>query len=215
MTVHGAKGLEAPVVILADTTTQPQGPAIHQPRLFTLACKDAPPQAPGHLVWSARKDDDIAIIATARAASLEAAENEYRRLLYVAMTRAADRLIVCGATTLRGKPPSCWYELIAEALKPPTSVAELADDGEGEVWRFRKAPPEAVAAAAVAAKTTPLPALPAWLKSDAPVEAPATMPVSPSSAYDEATPPRSAAASGRRANRRCRGRGASATAIAA
>ena len=37
MTVHGAKGLEAPIVILADTTTEPQGPIQHQPRLLTLA----------------------------------------------------------------------------------------------------------------------------------------------------------------------------------
>ncbi len=42
MTVHGAKGLEAPFVILADTTTAPAGPAQRQPRLLTLPVTDAP-----------------------------------------------------------------------------------------------------------------------------------------------------------------------------
>ena len=45
MTVHGAKGLEAPVVVLADTTTEPAGPPIHHPKLFSLPAQAA---APGH-----------------------------------------------------------------------------------------------------------------------------------------------------------------------
>jgi ATP-dependent helicase/nuclease subunit A len=189
MTVHGAKGLEAPIVILADTTTPPQGPPQHQPRLLTLTPDGAPPDVPGHLVWSARKDDDVAITAAARAAAVGAVEDEYRRLLYVAMTRAADRLIVCGATTLRRKPDGCWYDLVVEALKPPASVAEPADDGDGEVWRYRKTAPEfdaAVALAPTAAAATAQ-ALPPWLETNAPIEALANVPVSPSSAYDEAT----------------------------
>jgi ATP-dependent helicase/nuclease subunit A len=150
-----------------------------------------PPDAPAHLVWSARKDDDVDIIAQSRAAVLAAAENEYRRLLYVAMTRAADRLIVCGATTLLGKPKGCWYDLVYDALQPPTSTTEPADDGDGVVLRLRKAPPmaeTAAVAAAAPAVATPAEALPPWLEADAPAEAPLRVPVSPSSAYDEATP---------------------------
>jgi ATP-dependent helicase/nuclease subunit A len=198
MTVHGAKGLEAPVVILADTTTPPQGPTQHQPRLLTLAPTGAAPDAPGHLVWSARKDDDIAIIAAAREATIGAAENEYRRLLYVAMTRAADRLIVCGATMSHGKPDGCWYDLIAAALMPPVSIEEPADDGDGQVWRFRKAPPEPDPTLAPGPPNAEAPAatLPAWLTTDAPAEAPTIVPLSPSSAYDEATPAPSAAGMG-------------------
>ena len=49
MTVHGAKGLEAPIVILADTTTPPAGPAQRQPRLLDLATDGA--GTPGHFVW--------------------------------------------------------------------------------------------------------------------------------------------------------------------
>ena len=46
MTVHGAKGLEAPVVVLADTTTVPAGPMQYQPRLFPIAARNAAPDTP-------------------------------------------------------------------------------------------------------------------------------------------------------------------------
>ena len=95
MTVHGAKGLEAPIVILADTTTPPKGPK--EPRLLQLPIANAPPDTPDRLVWAGRKADDVAPVAAARAAAVRAAEDEYRRLLYVAMTRAADRLVVAGS----------------------------------------------------------------------------------------------------------------------
>ena len=57
MTVHGAKGLEAPIVILADTMTPPAGP--RPPRLLKLA--------DGAMIWVGRKDDDVAPVAAARA----------------------------------------------------------------------------------------------------------------------------------------------------
>src|SRR6202030_2605681 len=95
MTVHGAKGLETPIVILADTTTPPAGPPQRQPRLLPLAVPAAAPDTPRPLVWLGRKDDDVPLTANARSAASQAAENEHGRLLYVAMTRAADRLVVC------------------------------------------------------------------------------------------------------------------------
>src|SRR5262249_14688879 len=48
MTVHGAKGLEAPIVILADTTTEPAGPP--RPRLLKITA-DGSPGAPVRMVW--------------------------------------------------------------------------------------------------------------------------------------------------------------------
>ena len=87
MTVHGAKGLEANTVILADTTTPPGGP--RDPRLFALGKAE--------IVWAtARASDAPADGRCARRARKREARDEYRRLLYVAMTRAAERLIVCG-----------------------------------------------------------------------------------------------------------------------
>ena len=87
MTVHGAKGLEAKNVILIDgTTTRPEG--AHAPRLLTAPIANAAPGAQA-LIWGVAKDKDAGPMAEARAQALEEARNEYRRLLYVAMTRAA------------------------------------------------------------------------------------------------------------------------------
>jgi len=94
MTVHGAKGLEAPVVFLVDTTSSPTD--TQRPKLVRMPQGNAAPHAPGIVVWAGRKADDPTEVAAARAAMLDETEDEYRRLLYVAMTRAADRLIVGG-----------------------------------------------------------------------------------------------------------------------
>lgn len=179
MTVHGAKGLEAPIVILADTMTPPGGS--QRPRLLKLA-GDA-------LIWAGRKEDDGATVAAARDAARAAAENEYRRLLYVAMTRAADRLIVCGADGLRARPKGCWYDLIRRALDP--HLVEEEDNGE-KVLRYRKSAalaPEPSAqgapAGAIAEKPASRRAFPLWLRQPAAVQAPRPAPLSPSSAFDD------------------------------
>ncbi len=138
MTVHGAKGLEAPIVILADTTTPPAGPPQRQPRLLALP-PDGAPGAPERFVWAGPKATDFALVTTARERARRETEDEYRRLLYVAMTRAIDRLIVCGAEGERGRPEGCWWDLVSAALQP-VSVEEPADDGDGKVWRYRKTP---------------------------------------------------------------------------
>src|SRR4029077_5946708 len=116
MTVHGAKGLEAPIVILADTVTPPKGPK--EPRLLRLPIADAAPGTLDRIVWAGRKADDVALVAAARTTAVGAAEDEYRRLLYVAMTRAADRLVVAGARGQNRMPEGCWYQLVASALEP-------------------------------------------------------------------------------------------------
>ena len=95
MTVHGAKGLEAPIVILADTTTPPAGPVQRQPRLLALPPGDVP-GTPSQFVWAGVKATDFALVTQARENMRREAENEYRRLLYVGMTRAIERLVVCG-----------------------------------------------------------------------------------------------------------------------
>lgn len=158
MTVHGAKGLEAPVVILADTMTRPEGP--RDPALLTL--RERGPAPP--LVWAGKRANDVASVAQEREAARSAAEAEHRRLLYVAMTRAKDRLIVCGARGAKEPPSGCWYRLVADALV--ADAEEIASDsGEGTIWSWRKSPareaahPPAPPASAGAAQQ----ALPDWL----------------------------------------------------
>jgi ATP-dependent helicase/nuclease subunit A len=185
MTVHGAKGLEAPIVVLADTTTEPAGPPQRQPRLVALA-NTAALHSPHCLAWIGVKATDTEPLSAARERMRREAEDEYRRLLYVAMTRAADRLVVCGAEGERGPPEGCWWNLVSAALKP-LSVEEPADDGDGTVWRYRKVPPVARQADFDFIAAAPVQAQPPWLDRDAPVQVPRIRLLSPASAYDEAT----------------------------
>ena len=183
MTVHGAKGLEAPIVILADTTTRPTGP--RDPRLLPLPATDAPPCAPARLVWAGAKAADVGPMPEARERARRAAQDEYRRLLYVAMTRAAQRLIICGTEGVNKKPDGCWYELVFDALAP-LAVEVPAEDGDGMVWRYQKSAPEetAVEDSQQPTKAGAIP-LPAWLTQHAPREEPPAPTISPSKAYED------------------------------
>jgi ATP-dependent helicase/nuclease subunit A len=108
---------------------------------------------------------------------VRALEDEYRRLLYVAMTRAADRLVVAGARGVNRMPEGCWYQLVETALKPG-AVEAPADDGDGTVLRWRKSADIELGVAAAAVEP-PREKLPDWLTRNAPVEtAPRT--ISPS-----------------------------------
>ena len=190
MTVHGAKGLEARIVILADTTTPPAGPAQHQPRLLPMPARGRAPGAPLPFAWAGLKATDFSLITAAKEAARDEAAEEYRRLLYVGMTRAIDRLVVCGFEGLIRRQATCWYNLVFEALQPPFSSEETADDGDGTVWRYRKALPTGAPALNETPAGAALEGLPAWLLSDAPVEASPIESLSPSRALDEATPVR-------------------------
>lgn len=117
MTVHGAKGLEAPLVILADTVDMPRARSSGGLLTITGPEGEVPVLAP-------RKAEDPPPLAEARAASAARELEEYRRLLYVALTRAEDAIVVCGAETrapakdkAHARPEGCWYELVREALQ--------------------------------------------------------------------------------------------------
>jgi ATP-dependent helicase/nuclease subunit A len=173
MTVHGAKGLEAPLVILADTMTPPAGP--RQPRLLQL---------PGNIViWAGRKVDDSLPVAAARQSALVEASDEYRRLLYVAMTRAADRLIICGADTEKKRPDDCWYDLIRRALDSHLVEETEADE---KVWRFRKTTPErASPAERDTVKSFERLEFPSWLRQPATLKNLGVVTIAPSSGSAE------------------------------
>ncbi len=126
MTVHGAKGLEANIVFLPDTCTVPNRQ--HDPKILDLvdgALADGGPVP----VWPIAKAYETAPVAAAREHLREKQHEEYNRLLYVAMTRACDRLYVCGYETKRGRDAGCWYNMIAEALTP---LARQVAGGDGE-----------------------------------------------------------------------------------
>ncbi len=117
MTVHGAKGLEAPIVFLPDTCSVK---GAGDGSLITVAEGEPP-------VWALKGASGIAPIAAARAAKVDADRHERNRLLYVAMTRARDRLYVGGFEGSRARPAGCWYDLIANALEPVSTKVAQAD----------------------------------------------------------------------------------------
>src|SRR5258707_7330865 len=190
MTVHGAKGLEAPVVFLVDTATSPSDTA--RLKLIRMPQGNAPPSAPGVVVWAGKKAEDPPAVAAARKAMLDDTEDEYRRLLYVAMTRAADRLIVAGCMpgNMKQIRPFCWYDLIAKGLGNSGLHEQTIEMPDGTVKRYSR--PEDVTAAAGAAAapaaTAPI-ALPPWLLTAAPPETPTDSLLRPSDpAGDEGHP---------------------------
>jgi ATP-dependent helicase/nuclease subunit A len=177
MTVHGAKGLEAKNVILIDhTTTRPEG--AHPPRLLTVPIADSPPHATA-LIWGVAKDKDAGPMTQARAQAIDAACDEYRRLLYVGLTRAADRLLVCGAKGVNKAPQGCWHDLVLSALQPS---AEEESNADGKIWHFRKGAPMPTGEAARAMKH-PV-ALPPWLTAKAPAALAAPVILRPSDTAD-------------------------------
>ena len=170
MTAHGAKGLEAPIVFLPDTTTRatPQGSLL-------LETGD------GGFLWSPRKADDCPASAEARALRETAVEQESMRLLYVAMTRARDRLIICGAKP-GGLRERSWYEVVNRVREAPAIMnRSRVIEGEDGAFRFGDDP---VRAAARALHQGELPLAPPWAHRFAPAEPLVVRYASPSTFVD-------------------------------
>lgn len=147
MTVHGAKGLEAPVVILPDTTARAkaQGPTL------------MPVETEGGEAWlmcpgSSKEDCDAS--TAARQARQDRTDAETLRLLYVALTRARDRLIIMGRTSGRSKTgfeDGSWWAVLTESFQRRQAEVREVEDG---VLRYgvdpTVLPPDAAAAKASA-----------------------------------------------------------------
>jgi ATP-dependent helicase/nuclease subunit A len=178
MTVHGAKGLQAPLVILPDTTSLP-------PDAGGLFWPEK-----GLPLWSPRAELRCAATDAMKAAAKAGRMEEYNRLLYVALTRAEDRLVVCGWETRHKIPDESWYSVVAEGLSRLSPEAEPLED-VGVAWAgeilscssAQHAAPKRDREHAVAV-ATPVPAwagqAPDWRPAPPPVEPVRPVPVAPS-----------------------------------
>ncbi len=176
MTVHGAKGLQAPIVILPDTTGLPNP----RDNLFWLR----PPQQPDTSVpiFCPRKDLRSEAVQAALADNKAAQMQEQNRLLYVALTRAEDELIICGAKPKKTPPENCWYNAVAEGFV--RLGAPAGEDGKHEFAVPQSAVPDRRRTGSAAPGSIAIPAwagqAPAWRASPPATETTRPEPLAPS-----------------------------------
>ncbi|RAI60621.1 double-strand break repair helicase AddA [Roseicella frigidaeris] len=188
MTVHNAKGLQAPIVILADVGSGTGAEAIRWLEGEGLSLP----------LWAPNKSFHAPAFLAAKAADEAKRQQEENRLLYVALTRAEDRLLVCGW----GKQPGEWYAHVAAGFRRMEGAAEAVFDhrafgapaacdfGEAVLWQA--ACPQAVPPVPERAADAAAPGeLPGWATRPAPPEAP-ELALSPSALPGETDTPAAA-----------------------
>jgi ATP-dependent helicase/nuclease subunit A len=180
MTVHGAKGLQAPLVVVPDTAALPVDDASIVWADDTATGRSVP-------LWAPRREFRCKELEKLRLAGRQRQMEEHNRLLYVALTRAEDRLLVCGWQGRNTPKDECWHSLVRHGFE--TLGAERKPFGlwEGEMLWLRSPqaiPPETPPAVVRADEAVALPhwvgAAPAWLPSPPPPEPPRPLPLAPS-----------------------------------
>jgi ATP-dependent helicase/nuclease subunit A len=186
LTVHGAKGLEAPIVFLPDTMQLPKPPEA----LLWTESEELP-------LWRPRAEFTVPVYGTEREAVRRRQLQEYRRLLYVGLSRAQDRLYICGWQT-RGTPQQgCWHGLcragLAEVASPfafDTTALVGRDGWSGEGLRLTGAQTARPVVEVWTEIRPPALPLPRWAREPPAAEPKPPQPLFPSRP-DEAEPPAS------------------------
>ena len=165
MTVHGSKGLEAPIVILPDTLREPKEPS---DELITLEG--------GQMAWKSSKDSNPEALKEALTQLKNKNDEEERRLLYVAMTRAENWLIVAGAGPIK-KDSSCWYQLVENGMRAAGATEMAFPSGIGARYEHGAWPERTGTPKEKALNTTELPS---WVQKTAVIDNEAAPFLSPS-----------------------------------
>ena len=165
MSVHGAKGLEAPVVILPDTAARQRN---HQaPKLLR--------DGDGPLLWAGSKSDSPPLMAPLLAEHEAREDEERNRLLYVAMTRAESWLIACAAGKVADKGMVGWHPFIEAAARDCGAAPLETPVGPGlrlQTGDWSPVPP--------AASPAPKAPLPGWIHARPSAAPTRAAPLSPS-----------------------------------
>jgi ATP-dependent helicase/nuclease subunit A len=182
MTVHGAKGLEAPIVIMPDTTTVPANNSKTRPKLLWPKGDRTVP------LWVPRAENENKYFQAEREKIEKERDQEYRRLLYVAMTRAEDRLMIFGYQNSKNRREDCWYELARKGMEENLGKSLSFEEGEnGPIMRFtapQTARPKDDGVRPV--KKRRKSGLPMWAKQQAPDPVPPIKKFTPSMAFYQA-----------------------------
>ncbi|WP_341760111.1 double-strand break repair helicase AddA [Candidatus Endowatersipora endosymbiont of Watersipora subatra] len=182
MTVHAAKGLEAPVVFLVDKGS-PSFQHEKSTSFYKWGMTNSDSDLGGYL-WLPKSQWHNDVTLAAKKQLKEDAEDEYRRLLYVGMTRAKDRLIICGYEgTPKPKMPN-WHTMVLNVLGPKTKKVR---DESGMIYshRWQICPqisnPYTSSTLDQSQPFLKRNALPHWIKYEPPREKSPSKPLSPSS----------------------------------
>ncbi len=185
MTVHASKGLQAPVVFLPDAARKMHAHNQAKPRLLW------PESAAGVPLWSPRQEFEVPVYGARAELALQRQEEEYRRLLYVALTRAEDRLYICGYQGQKKVAEDCWYRLVERAFPagaenlPHAPGGSVVTDEAGEVLQLRRlshpqeVSPDGRTLQKTAAEVATVP-VPAWVFSAPLAEPVPAQPLTPS-----------------------------------
>jgi ATP-dependent helicase/nuclease subunit A len=176
LTVHGAKGLEAPIVFLPDTMQPPKPPET----LLWTQSEELP-------LWRPRAEFTVPFYTSEREALRRRELQEYRRLLYVGLSRAQDRLYVCGWRTRDAPQQGCWHSLCQAGLSGVATpytfdttplIGRIGWSGEGlRLISAQTAPPVLEPATETAPSGLPLPL---WVREPPPAEPDPPKPLFPS-----------------------------------
>ena len=161
MTAHGAKGLEAPIVFL------PEDVSSRGSRNSSLLATEA-----DGFLWSSSKSVDCEASAAARELRAKKEEEEALRLLYVALTRARDRLVLCGRINATSKPENLggWWGALRDAFAHPSIAGEVRQVQIGDL-PFQRFGEDPASFAGAIPSAVPATILPLWIETDARAEA--------------------------------------------
>ncbi|WP_375655565.1 double-strand break repair helicase AddA [Bartonella sp. MR63HLJHH] len=179
MTVHAAKGLEAAIVFLVDPGSAIWHPQ-HAPHLLKVSLNNAQWNGKQAFIWRPNENFDTKPSKQAISHLKERAEEEYRRLLYVGMTRAEDRLFICGYKGQKTQSHT-WLQLVKKALEPHAlAIKDSAEDIAA--WRYCITPPSSASInpKVPCAECQTLPPLPAFFSHKVPEEPVLPKPLKPS-----------------------------------
>lgn len=171
MTVHGSKGLQAPIVFLPDTISV-KSSKCEQRVLFDNGYAYYP------LNGSSYEDNCL----KAKECNDVKADDEYRRLLYVGLTRAEDQMIICGYANSDKIKSESWFKLCEKMLIeggfPKDKIYQITDDGgvSKEVKNQQ-------------IQSTDMPEVESWMHVDAPDESVLSKPYTPSKLTDDEDEP--------------------------